>query len=192
MNYQSLTDNRLVELLKSSDQKAFRALYERYWKQLFFIAYHKLRSKELAEEVVQNIFTGIWEKRTTSDIREPEHYLKTALRYQVISTIQAQLAKEKMLHSPSFQPELEEDAFSSINLMDLQTAMQQAIAMLPDKTGEIFRLSRLEHYPVKQIALRLNISEKAVEYHITRSLKLMRIQLREFMVLLLSFLISMF
>ncbi len=184
MNYQLLTDHKLAALLKSSDQKAFRALYERYWKLLYVAAYHKLRSKELAEEVVQNIFTGIWEKRLTTEIREPEHYLRTALRYQVISTIEAQLAKEKLLRHPSLQHENTADAFSPINLMDLHTAMQQAIAMLPEKTGEIFRLSRLEHYPIKQIAKQMNISEKAVEYHITQSLKMMRMQLKDFMVLL--------
>ena len=183
MNYQSLTDHKLVELLKSSDQKAFRALYDRYWKSLYIAAYYKLHSKEAAEEIVQNIFTSIWEKRHTHSIQQPEQYLRTALKYQVISAIKTNLAKEEFLHASSAQT-ISAEPFAAINLKDLQNALQQAINLLPPKTAEVFRLSRLEHYPVKQIATQLNISEKAVEYHITQSLKIMRTRLKDFMLLL--------
>lgn len=63
MNHQLLPDDELVRLMKISDEKALSEIYRRYSKLVFLAAYHRVRSKEAAQELVQNLFLRIWEKR---------------------------------------------------------------------------------------------------------------------------------
>jgi RNA polymerase sigma-70 factor (ECF subfamily) len=74
-------------------------------------------------------------------------------------------------------------------LNELSDALARGIALLPKKTAEVFRMSRIEHQSVKDISKKLNISEKAVEYHITQSLKSIRLYLKEYLAVMAAFLI---
>ena len=64
-------------------------------------------------------------------------------------------------------------------------AVETCVEALPEKSRSVFRLSRLEGVPNREIAERLNLSEKAIEYHLTKSLKIMRLALKDFTLLLL-------
>jgi len=66
----------------------------------------------------------------------------------------------------------------TVQFADLSKAVEEVMKKLPEKTCEVFKLSRFENQPVKSIARQLNLSEKAVEYHITKSLKVLQEQLR--------------
>ena len=63
---------------------------------------------------------------------------------------------------------------------DLSEAVEQAVNKLPEKSREVFRLSRLEGRSKKEIAKLLQLSEKAIEYHLTKSLKELRVQLKDY------------
>ena len=99
MEYRLLCEEMLLKLLKASDEKAFKEIYTRYWTQLYKSAYHKTRRHDVAEEIVQNIFVTLWEKRTTSSILHLESYLQTAVKYHVINYFKSFLVKEKYLKS---------------------------------------------------------------------------------------------
>ena len=71
---------------------------------------------------------------------------------------------------------------------ELSEAIDIATRQLPEKTRQVFRMSRFEEQSVKEIAQTMNISEKAVEYHITKSLKILRLHLKDFILLQLLFL----
>lgn len=182
MNLHLLTDDILLRLLKASDEKAFRVLYERYWKRLFAVACYKLKNREAAEEIVQNIFVSLWEKRAGLQIEKLEEYLFTAVKYKVINYVESLLVRQagqKQMTGANTDASTED----TIIINDLHNAIQQALSCLPPKTREVFTLSRFEKYSVKDIAQHLNLTEKAVEYHITRSLKQMRISLKDFIVI---------
>lgn len=70
---------------------------------------------------------------------------------------------------------------SSLTFHELSQAIEKAIATLPEKTRQVFRLSRFDHLSIREIATNLNISEKAVEYHITQSLKTLRFYLKDYL-----------
>jgi RNA polymerase sigma-70 factor (ECF subfamily) len=67
-----------------------------------------------------------------------------------------------------------------VHFSELSDAVEEAMKKLPEKTCEVFRMSRFENQSVKEIAVQLNLSEKAVEYHITKSLKLLRENLKAY------------
>ncbi|SFW24917.1 RNA polymerase sigma-70 factor [Chitinophaga sancti] len=181
MNLHLLTDDLLLRLLQASDEHAFRELYQRYWKKLFTTACYKLKSKEAAEEIVQNIFVSLWEKRATLQIDNLENYLFIAVKYKVINYVESLMVRQagqKQLAGNT----TDESTEATIMINDLHAAIQQALTQLPAKTREVFTMSRFEKCSVREIARHMNLTEKAVEYHITQSLKLLRVSLKDYMV----------
>lgn len=190
MNLHLLTDDLLLRLLQASDENAFRVLYQRYWKKLFTTACYKLKSKEAAEEIVQNIFVSLWEKRATLQIENLDNYLFIAVKYKVINYVESLMVREagqKQLAGNT----TDESTEATIMINDLHAAIQKALTQLPAKTREVFTMSRFEKYSVREIARHMNLTEKAVEYHITQSLKLMRVSLKDYMVLGIPLIITL-
>jgi RNA polymerase sigma-70 factor (family 1) len=183
MSYQLLADDMLLKLLRASDEEAYRQIYLRYWKPSYITAYKKVHVKEVAEELVQNIFLGIWEKRDSSNIEQLSAYLNTAVKYQVLNYIKSCIIKERHAFSTKGQTNnLSEEGDSMLIIHELSEAINDAINHLPEKSRLIFRLSRFENKSINEIAQTLCISEKVVEYHITKSLRFLRLQLKEFIV----------
>ena len=183
MDYRLLGDEILTKLLKADDETAFKEIYTRYWKPLFTSAYYRIGSKETAKELVQNLFLHLWEKRHSLSIINIENYLQTAIKNRVINYIETTLLQRKyQQHIRATLSSQSTETEATIQYNDLYHAFEEALQQLPQKTRDVFKLSRLEHWSVQEIALHLNISEKAVEYHITSSLKALRLNLKDFMI----------
>jgi len=184
MDYKVFDDDILLKLLKAGDGSALEEIYRRYSEPLFLAAFRKVRSKETAEELVQNLFISLWTKREQQQIQKLEPYLQSAIRYQVIDLIRSRILRERYMQYAKEQWAADENASESkLLLQELSLAIDNTIKKLPEKTQEIFRLSRYEHRSVKEIAQSMNLSEKAVQYHVTQSLKFMRLHLKEFMLM---------
>ncbi|MBC7889709.1 MAG: RNA polymerase sigma-70 factor [Ferruginibacter sp.] len=193
MDYRLLPDDGLLKLLKYSDEAALKEIYLRYWKNIYFSAIKKVGIKNIAEELVQNVFVSLWTNRETANIRQLQNYLNTAIKYQVINFLKSKILREKYTLQSSMFVAQEEDSCESILLThELSGAIDKATKKLPEKSRQIFQLSRMENHSIKDIARNLHISEKTVEYHITRSLKIMRIYLKDFIAVNLVFFIFPF
>jgi len=191
MDYRLLADEILLKFLRISDELAFKEIYQRYWKGLYFSALHKINNSEIAEDIVQNVFTDLWEKREKHSIQNISAYLETAVKYQVINYIKSAISKKAHLSIVGEKQKAEENNTDLFLLVqELNTAIDKAISQLPQKTQTIFRLSRFEQHSNKEISHIMDLSEKAVEYHISQSLKSLRFYLRDLMLvdLLLLFL----
>ncbi len=190
-DFTKLTDPELLELLKQDKLSAFREFYARYWKKLYGDAYKRLKSKEAAEEVVQEIFTNLWVKRNSLQIHSTlGGYLHLAVVNQVIDRHRKELVKAKyqeafkIVHS-----ETDTSTEDNIMLRELVYTIENEVSHLPDKCRSVYELSRVEHKTNKEIALHLGISEKTVENHLTKALKQLRVGLSHYLVLALIFLI---
>lgn len=185
MNYANLSDQEILVLFKDSDEGAFKEIYLRYWKQVYAVAFKKIHHRELAEELTQNLFVDLWKRRETAVINCLSSYLFGALKYGVINYFKSLLVQENyQLHvKSSGLQSVTNNTDHQVLLNDLSNALNKGISLLPKKTGEVFTLSRIHNYSVKDISKQLNISEKAVEYHITQSLKTMRLHLKEYFVI---------
>jgi len=181
MNYSNLSNEQLLQLLKSNDKVAFHAIYKLFWKECFLIAYQKLNSKTLAEEATQNIFISLWERRNQVEIQNLKAYLRTSVKYQVINLIKQKLSTAKHLPSFATQNIAHNNAEDLVFYNELMDALEKAVNDLPQKTGTIYRLSRCEYLTGKEIASRMGLSEKSVEYHITQALKYLRIELKDYL-----------
>jgi len=182
MDYRLLSDETLLKFLKISDELAFKELYLRYWEKLFCSAVNKINSKEVAEDVVQTIFVDLWDNRERHSIQNISGYLYTAVKYRVINYIKAAISKKSRLaHFIERQNPDENDADLHLLVQELNAAIDRAIKQLPQKTQTVFRLSRFGRQSNKEISHIMHLSEKAVEYHITQSLKTLRFYLKDFM-----------
>ena len=184
-SYASLPDETLLSALQVNDQGAYAEIYERYWYRLFALAYRKLKFRAVAEELVQDLFEALWGRRAQHSIDHLESYLLAAINHRIISHVRAQkiragYAEYCQMRQEATTRETEERLAEA----DLSAAFLAGVHQLPEKSQQVFRLNRLEHYSVQEISLRLQVSPKAVEYHLTKSLKFLRTYLRGFLVLL--------
>ena len=182
MDYRLLDDEMLVKFLCISDELAFKEIYLRYWKRLYYSVLAKIESKEIAEDIVQGVFTDLWEKRETRSIRVLHAYLDTAVKYRVINYINAVISQKRHLSSfKESQPAEGTQTDLLLLLQEINTGIDKAVNRLPPKTQTIFRLSRFENQSNKEISRIMDLSEKAVEYHIRQSLNSLRYYLKDFL-----------
>ncbi len=179
-----MSDEQLTAQLQQSSETAFRALYDRYAQALFETALHKTNHREAAEEMVQDLFVALWTRRTElQHVEQIRPYLFGALRYRVISYLRTVMAERRQATAVDLPASLSEQgaAERSISVEETQAAINTALANLPEKTRQIFSMSRMEEKPHREIAATLDLSEKSVEYHITQALKQLRVSLKDFL-----------
>jgi len=177
--YQRFTDEQLVDLLQQGKDRAFEEIYTRYWYRLFGIAFQETGTREEAEELVQDVFENLWHKREDSCIRHLKAYLVVSMKHRITNYIKSCITQRKYQEYLILNEIRQSYGTEEIvRFDDLSRAVDEVMKKMPEKTCEVFRLSRFENRSVKDIAEQLSLSEKGVEYHITQSLKVLKDQLR--------------
>jgi len=191
-DFTKLTDDELIVLLKQDMLGAFKELYGRYWKKMYGEAYKRLKSKELAEEIVQELFTNLWLKRYSLQINTTfGGYLYSTVSHRVIDLYRQELVKAK--YKEAFRvvySETDNSTEDAIMLRELTYAIETEVSQLPDKCRSVYELSRNEHKTNKEIALQLGISEKTVENHLTKALKRLRLGLSHYLTIIVILLLK--
>lgn len=174
-------ESLLLENLRKGSVHAFEQIFERHWGPLYRIAKLKLRSHDEAEEVLQHIFAKLWEKRQSLLITNLSYYLHTALRNRILNMIRDKIPQEKYWnYYKTFIPQQQDVTDQHVAFDDLSDAVEIAVRHLPERSRQVFKLSKLEGRTNAEIASLLHVSEKAIEYHLTRSLKELRIHLKDY------------
>lgn len=174
-------ESSLLRDLRRGSVAAFETLFKQRWEPLYRIAKAKLHSHEEAEEVIQNIFSTLWEKRETLLITNLSYYLHAALRNRILNIIRDRIPQQKYWQYYKVNFALEHEHTEEIvAFQDLNTAVESAVEHLPEKSRMVFKMSRIEGRSNAEIAQILKVSEKAIEYHLTKSLKELRMHLRDY------------
>jgi RNA polymerase sigma-70 factor (ECF subfamily) len=160
------TDEVLIQHIKQHDQRALESLFEKYFYSLSNFAYSFVKSTELAEEVVSDVFFNIWSKREKLEIKDNlKGYLFLATRNQSLNyrskenfnTEEVDVTKE-YINIPEF-----EAADSDIQYKELEIEIQHILEELPPQRRLIFKLNRLDGLKYKEIAETLSISVNTVQ-----------------------------
>jgi len=175
-HYNEFNDQELTDLLRADDEAAFKFIYDKYWEKMFFVAAKRLNDQSEAEEAVQDIFVNLWKRRRTLQIKTNfESYLAGAVRFEVLKKRAAMSKKEKTLTDLIAQAQTaEHNDWNLYDLRLLEDELLHTVNSLPEKCQLVFVMSRNKGLSNKQIAADLNISEKAVEKHITSALKVIK------------------
>lgn len=181
MDYVQQSDIKLCELLFFGDSKAFEAIYKRYFKFLYRYVNHILGSKEDSEEILHDLFLTIWQNRSNKLILVLRVYLYVSARNltnkQLRNKINFSKYKEfELLHKVFSSNESE----SITNSNDFNNRLNFILDSMSEKTAKVFRMSKIDEISVRKISEQLHISEKAVEYHITKSQKILKENFKDF------------
>ena len=175
-----LPDERnIFRRIREDDREAFKSLFDTYYASLCHYASHYLNDDSLSEEVVQELFVKIWEKRKSLDIdTSVKSYLFRAVRNGCLNQIQHD--KVVKLHANKLKEALTTDDPADDYLItpEMILRLEEGINSLPEKRREIFRLSREEGLKYREIAEKLNISVKTVEAQMGLALQTLRSKIR--------------
>lgn len=164
----------LLVKIAGGDEKAFHQLWDIYYPKLFRVALYFIRSKELSEEVVSDIFFILWQKRNMlPKIDDLDKYLYVAVKNQALQYLKKQALQNKEpidLYTVEFFHDNDNPELQFLN-NEFQALVQKAIDSLPDKCKEVFRLHFSEKLKQREIGVLLDISEKTVGIHIMNAYK---------------------
>jgi RNA polymerase sigma-70 factor (ECF subfamily) len=174
------TNAQLIQLLETGDERAFSTLYDRYWKKLYAIAFNRLKESSSAEDIVHDVFVGLWSNRQTVQINNIEHYLAVAVKYAVLNRLKKEIReKEKrsaaITESPVIDFQLVETSIDNKKLLE---KIWQEVESLPEKCRLIFIYSRKGGMPVKEIAQKLKLSPKTVENQLGKAVRHLKVAAR--------------
>ena len=168
--YVNFSDQKLLEELQLGDRAAFTELFNRYWKKLLAISYTYTKDHSSAEEIVQEVFIGLWNRRDQLNIKTLEPYLATAVKFSVFKSIHQQKRREE-LAMLNYQTELVALDEEKIHAKFLQEYIDGIVEQLPEKCRLVFKYSRNDGLSIPEIAAEMDIAEKTVEAHLTKALK---------------------
>jgi RNA polymerase sigma-70 factor (ECF subfamily) len=167
-----LQEKILILELKRGNAKAFEELYFRYHARLYYFTYKIIRNNQEAEGLVQEVFIAIWENREKLDENKSfSSFVFRIARNKVLNIIKKQLTqkvyRKYILNNDKDWTDLRED-IESTEFMDL---IQKTIDLLPERTKEIFLLSRNDGMTYIEIAQKLNTTENVVDHEIRKALQ---------------------
>jgi len=184
MELKSLDDAHLVVLLRNDNAPAFKELYERHWYYTYHLAFKKTGRTDVAQEMAQQLFETLWDKRDRLRIDNFKAYLTSSLKNLVIDYIRRHILEESYLEKLRMHfSEAGVQAGRQLEYDELAGTVTELLHQLPRKTRQVFVMRRFEYYTIPEIAQQLNLSEKAIEYHLTKALSFLRKHLKEYMTL---------
>jgi RNA polymerase sigma-70 factor (ECF subfamily) len=173
-NLQDQSDEYLLGLIRlNDDHAAFSMLYERYWNKLLAISFNLTNDKSISKEIVQEIFISLWNRRNTLEINNLNSYLATAVKFSFFDYIDKE-RRRRVLASEKFGGIEEAESDPAIEAIFMKEYLSGLLTTLPEKCRLVVTYSRIHDMSNAAIAEKLNISEKTVEGHLTKGLKILR------------------
>ena len=169
-NESAINDQRLLDAIRHGNKEALAGLFDRYYHRLCDFALLYVKSADLAQEVVSNVFFNLWMKRNDLSVcKNPKSYLFICTRNQCINF----LKKERLsLTEPLSDQEnirWENQTESAIYYKELLGMVNHLINKMPDQMQIVFKLHKFENLKYKEIALILSISPNTVQNHMVKA-----------------------
>jgi RNA polymerase sigma-70 factor (ECF subfamily) len=174
-------DNLLVTRIREDDKDAFKSLYKRYSKKIYYFSLKYLGNNVEAEELVQSVFINVWENRKSLDA---SNSVKSYIYKAAVNYIYNYL-KKKTIHARFIESQLHKEenhsnlTYEQVFFHDLEGSINSIFGTLPSQQQKIFRLNRDEGLTHLEIATKLDLSVRTVENQMYRALKTIRTILKK-------------
>lgn len=178
---------QILERIRKGDLDAYETVFKAYYQSLCLFAIRYLKRTDLAEEIVQDIFVNIWEKRVSLNLEiSLKSYLYRAVHNNSLKYLQHQKVVDK--HAKRILDRNEDyyaEPSENLQVIEITKRLEQAFAQMSAKSREIFEMSRNDGLKYAEIAEKLDISVKTVEAHMGNALKILREYLKDFLGILI-------
>ena len=173
----------LLKKIKEGDIKAFEQLFRAYHSSLCLYALSITGRKEVAEEIVQELFYKLWKERQSLNIlRSVKSYLYGAVRNQSLQYCEQHLVCERYRQTTLSAPEAvpASTPHDQLEYRELEELINRTLSQLPERRRRIFTMHRLEGLKYKEIADRLSLSVKTIEAEMTKTYQLLRKEVEKY------------
>lgn len=180
----NITDEVLFEKIQTGDVKAFDILFMRYYPLLCAYAKQFVDFDD-GQEIVQDVMVWFWENSSMQVIESsPKNYLFRAVKNRCLTLINRNELKQRVVSSmyENQQSQYEDPDFYIVE--ELTRNIENALSRLPETYREAFEMNRFQSMTYNEIAEKLNVSSKTVDYRIQQALKLLRVELKDYLPLL--------
>lgn len=176
--------------LRKGQKKAYEAVYNEFFGVLYHLSLNYLNDEKVSEEIVQDTFMKLWEIRETlNDQINIRNFLYTITKNNCLNYLRNQ--KISLKHQENvkymemqFNYEALEKLGNYIQFEELRSKIDEAISKLPAELIETFRMSRFEELSYREIAEQQNISIKTVEARISKALRILRVELKDYLTII--------
>jgi RNA polymerase sigma-70 factor (ECF subfamily) len=169
------TDSHLIELWRSGNENAYRALFDRYFYKLYNYTSKQVTDKRIAEEIVMDVMLAVWQKRDrlNTDL-SLSAYLYRSVKNRLIDHFRKQQLPVVSLDQTPVEPTAAFITDSRLLHKELESLYRSSLNRLPPQKKRIFTMSREEGSSYKEIADRLQLSKNTVENHMVAALRLLK------------------
>ena len=178
-DYKEFTDQELTALFKESDHLAFSEIYNRYWRKLLLIAFNHTKNRAVAKDIVNEVFTDLWDRRAILEIREIAKFLSTSIKFSIFKNFRQESRRAELLEGNYVFNEASDDV-EKLDARFLKDYISGVVEEMPEKCKLVFRYSREMGLKNSEIAEKINVTEKGVEATLTRALKIIRGELKNY------------
>jgi RNA polymerase sigma-70 factor, ECF subfamily len=184
---QGMCEKDLIVRLKEGDQTAFELLFHFYYPGLVMYSVQFTTDRMEAEEIVQDFFVRFWQKHQQIILTDSlKSYLFLCVKNGSLNYLKHKKVEEKYIrkmaelssHHLAYDPDL-------YVASELQEKLKNAIDLLPEKCREIFIMSRMRGMKNEEIAADLDLSKRTVETQISKALKVLRVELKDYVGLMI-------
>lgn len=181
-------DLSLFNDFRSGNNRNFDYFFDKYYQGLCVYANRMVDSRSASEDIVQDFFIKLWENRPRLEIKtDIKSYFLRSIHNRCLDYLARQRVRQD--HKTNQLKSISEEELWEYPLLDfeLEQRLQKAINELPDGIRETFIMNRFEGLSYQEIAEKENVSVKAIEYRISKALSILRLDLQEYLVLVILF-----
>jgi RNA polymerase sigma-70 factor (ECF subfamily) len=189
MNINNSFESDTFESFKKGEEAAFTYFYDKYFRRITSFSVQFIYDTDEAENLAQEAFINLWQNRENIDtLNGIQSFLYTYAKSKCLNLIRHNKVKDKFKNDLLNQKERELDIeilnsiqFDTLELTELERIINESINDLPSKTREVFIKKRFENKKNAEIAEEMQVTLKAVEAHMTKALKFLKIRLSDYM-----------
>jgi len=167
-------DHVLLQQLNKGSEDAFSEIYRKYWKKIYMLAYDRLKDTKQSQDIVQDIFISLWERRGALEIQNLNAYLHSSVRYSIFKLVAANKVMDDFYDLSEVLSSQASYADHRIISHELLAAFNNLVENMPAQRKKIFRMRYEENMKTRLIAEQLNISQKTVQNQLLSSYKNIR------------------
>ncbi len=169
-----------IENIKSGNIAQYKQMFKQYYRQLVLFSFRYVKDIQVAEDIIQDVFVNIWNKRDTLDFSlNFKSYLFSSVRNHSLMYIN-KISKFEHVNLRLVTEKSDNNPDSKVEVKELEEMLVKIISELPEKRKEIFCMSRFDKLTYSEIAVALGLSVNTIETQMSRALKYIRKRTKSF------------